>query len=93
MDENCKELIESLKRISINEFAYWNDCRPTFELIYTYKDELKKEFSDKAKMFDEICKTESQQDFLRVLRKYQTEEDKKNGIWIHENKEGFLYLV
>ena len=57
MDENCKELIESLKRIFINEFAYWNDCRPTFELIYTYK------------------------------------KDKKNGIWIHENKDGFLYLV
>ena len=92
MDKICKKFIESLKRISLIEFSYWNDCRPTFELVYVYKNELKKAFKDKAEIFEEICKTESEQDFLRVLRKYQTEEDKKN-IWVHENKDGYLYLV
>lgn len=92
MDETFEKLKDALNKISINEFVYWNDCRPTFELFYSYKNELKKEFKDKADMFDELCNTESQQDFLRVLRKYQTEEDRKH-IWVHENEDGYLYLV
>ena len=92
MDKIFDKLIEDLKEHKFNVFAFMVGCRETFELIYTYRNELKKEFIDKSEMIDEICNTKSEQDFLRVLRKYQTEEDKKE-ISVEEIKNGILYLV
>lgn len=68
------------------------NCRPMFEVIYSNKEEFIKAFPQRKKMIEELCTSESQQDFLKVLKKYQTEEDRKN-IWVHENEEGYLYLV
>lgn len=87
-----KEIIEHFKNISWNEMAYWMDCRPMFEVIYSNKEEFIKAFPQKKEMIEELCITESQQDFLKVLRKYETEEDRKN-ICVHENEDGYLYLV
>jgi hypothetical protein len=87
-----KEIIENFKNISWNEIAYWMDCRPMFEVIYSNKENFIKEFPQKKEMIEELCATDSQQDFLRVLKKYETEED-KNNIWVHENEEGDLYLI
>ena len=86
------EIIKNFRETSWNEIAYWMDCRPMFEILYSYKEEFIKAFPQKKEMIEELCTTESQQDFLRVLRKYETEEDKKS-IWVHENEEGYLYLV
>ena len=87
-----KEIIEHFKNTPWNEIAYWMDCRPMFEILYSYKEDFIKEFPQKKEMIEELCVTESEQDFLKVLRKYSTEEDKKN-IWVHENEDGYLYLV
>ena len=73
-----KEIIEHFKNTSWNEMAYWMDCRPMFEVIYSNKEEFIKAFPQKKEMIEELCITESQQDFLKVLRKYETEEDRKN---------------
>ena len=86
------EIIKNFRENSWNEMAYWLDCRPMFEVIYSNKEEFIKAFPQKKEMIKELCITKSQQDFLRVLRKYETEEDKKS-IWVQENKEGYLYLV
>lgn len=86
------EIIENFKNISWNKIAYWMDCRPMFEVLSLHKEEFIKEFPNKKEMIEELCITENQQDFLKVLKKYQTEED-RNDIWVHENKDGYLYLV
>lgn len=84
-------MIEKFKVSPWNEIAFWMDCRPMFEVIYSNKEEFIKVFPQKKEMIEELCATESEQDFLKVLRKYSTE-DKKN-IWVHENEDGYLYLV
>ena len=91
-NKSLQKFIDEFKKTSWNEMAYWLDCRPMFEVIYSNKEEFVKAFPQKKEMIEELCITESQQDFLKVLRKYQTEEDRKN-IWVHENEEGYLYLV
>lgn len=91
-DKSLQNFIEKFKTTSWNEMAYWLDCRPMFEVIYSNKEEFIKAFPQKKEMIEELCDSESEQDFLKILKKYQTEEDKKK-IWVHENEEGFLYLV
>ena len=90
--DNLKHFIGFMEKYPFNEVVYWCDLRPTFEVLYVYRNELKEYFPNKAQMIDELCETDSEQAFLKVLQKYQTEEDKKN-IWVHQNEYGYLYLV
>ena len=92
MNESLKHFINLMETTSLNEIVYWYDPRPTFEILYVHRKELKEHFPNKAEIIDELCETNSQQSFLKVLQKYQTEEDKKN-IWVHENEDGCLYLI
>ena len=86
------EMIEKFKVSLWNEVAFWIECRPMFELIYLNKERFIKEFPQKKEMIEELCESKSEQDFLKVLRKYQTEEDRQN-IWVEDDDDGSLYLM